>query len=296
MNLKKLQTFYWAAKLGSFTAAAKRMNATQSTVSTRIQELEQDFGVTLFDRSHRTAHLTAKGKELVSYVGRLLDLTREIQSRISATESLSGLVQIGVAEVISVTWLPRFVKELHKRYPKIIVEYDVALTTDLIRKMDSGALDIIFAPTRVPMSNLIVRSLGTVEFEWMASPSFEIPQRHPIPSDLQDLPIIALPKNSHHHERVEEWFRSNGAVCKRIDTCNSMSVVAALTVASLGISVFPVCCYQKELEQGQLRIIDTEPRIPPVEFFAMIPADDLQPITRLIADIADEISDFDRTP
>ena len=55
MNLKQIETFYWAAKLGSFTAAAERLSATQSTVSMRIQELERDFGVALFDRRLRAA-------------------------------------------------------------------------------------------------------------------------------------------------------------------------------------------------------------------------------------------------
>ena len=58
MNFKKLETFYWAAKLGSFTAAAERMNATQSTVSMRIQELERELAVVLFDRSQRKARVT----------------------------------------------------------------------------------------------------------------------------------------------------------------------------------------------------------------------------------------------
>jgi DNA-binding transcriptional LysR family regulator len=63
MNLRQVETFYWAAKLGSFSAAAERMNATQSTVSMRIQEIERDLGVALFDRVQRTARLTPKGRE-----------------------------------------------------------------------------------------------------------------------------------------------------------------------------------------------------------------------------------------
>ena len=58
MNMKQLETFYWVERLGSFSAAAERVHATQSTISMRIQELEQSLGVKLFDLSHRMARLT----------------------------------------------------------------------------------------------------------------------------------------------------------------------------------------------------------------------------------------------
>ena len=74
-NLKQLETFYWAAKLGSFTAAAERLNYTQSTVSMRIHDLEQNLGVSLFDRSQRTARITSKGRDLLKHAEELLNLS-----------------------------------------------------------------------------------------------------------------------------------------------------------------------------------------------------------------------------
>ena len=78
MNMKQLETFYWVERLGSFSAAAERVHATQSTISMRIQELEQSLGVRLFDRSHRMARLTAKGRELLPYVRQMVELTSAI--------------------------------------------------------------------------------------------------------------------------------------------------------------------------------------------------------------------------
>src|SRR5262249_35910849 len=72
MNLRQLEPFYWVAKLGSFSAAADRLNATQSTVSMRIQDLERDFGHTLFDRGRRGARITAMGRELMRYAEEVL--------------------------------------------------------------------------------------------------------------------------------------------------------------------------------------------------------------------------------
>lgn len=293
MNVKQLETFYWAARLGSFTAAAERLSSTQSTISTRVQELEQTFGVQLFDRSHRTARLTAKGKELLNYAERVIALMAEMQEQVSAPESMSGQIRMGVTEVISITWLPKFVKALHERYPKFIVEFDVGLTMNLVEKLRNGTLDLVLAPGQFPGLNFIVCSLGSVRFEWMGSPSLDIPPGPLAPRDLQNWPVITLSGESHHHGRIEAWFRGGKALLRRFDTCNSMSVVADLTMAGLGISLIPPLCYRNEIEGGKLRIIDTEPRMEPVEFFAMTLHDQFQPITQRIVELAVEISDFD---
>ncbi len=293
LKLSQLETFYWTVRLGSFSAAAERLNATQSTVSMRIQQLEQQFGVALFDRSHRAARLTGKGKELMNYVERLLDLTTEMQQQIATPESLSGLLRVGVAEVISMTWLPRFVKTAHERHPKIALEFEVALTMELMEKLRNGVLDVVLVPGQMHESTLVAYPLGAVQFEWMASPALGVPNSCLTPRDLQHWPIIALSKESYHHATIEAWFKANRAVCKRVDTCNSMGAVAALTRAGVGVSLLPPRCYETDIGEGQLRVIDTIPRMEPRECFAILPVDELRPMAQRIAQLAAECSDFD---
>lgn len=296
MNIKQLETFYWAARLGNFTAAAERLNLSQSTVSMRIQELEQSLGVKIFDRSHRTARVSPKGKELMIYVERLIDLTTEIQQRISAAESITGLIRVGVAEIISVTWLPKFVRAFHEQYPNIIIEFDVALTMDLTSKLQNGFLDIVLAPGGVPGINFQVESLGSVDFEWLGSPSLDTGSKVFHPKDFEKWPIITLSEESYHHATILEWFKSNNAFYRRRDSCNSLSVIADLTMAGLGVSFLPTRCFAKEIKEKRLAVIKTSPKIPPVECFTMMPLGEFQPITQLISNMAVEISDFQNAP
>ena len=191
MNLKMLETFYWAAKLGSFTAAAKRLNSTQSTVSMRIQELERDFEVVLFDRSQRAARVTQVGRELMQYAEQLLRISAEMRERIASAETMPGTLRIGVAEVISITWLPRLVSEIHAHYPKVHVELEEALTRDLEDKLEQGKLDLILAPGEDPSYKFNPISLGTVKFVWMASPSMALPKGKITPPELKICPVIA---------------------------------------------------------------------------------------------------------
>jgi DNA-binding transcriptional LysR family regulator len=292
LHVKHLETFFWAARLGSFTAAAKRLHSTQSTVSMRISELELRFGVSLFDRSHRKARLTAKGEELMAYTERLLQLTSEIHERIARPDTVAGVVRIGVAEVVAQTWLPRFVEALHRRYPKVSVKFEVALTFELIEKLRSGALDVILSPGRLLESGFTARSLGVVEFSWMTSPRLGLRRGTFTPRDLQDQRIIVLPRESYHYLAIERWFRSSKVFLDRMDVCNSLAVVAALTMAGLGISLLPPVCFAQEMRARQLVTIRTSPPYEPVEFFAIKSAEAFEPLNELVADLAAEVSTF----
>jgi DNA-binding transcriptional LysR family regulator len=296
MNLRQMETFYWAVKLGSFTAAARRLSTTQSTVSMRVHELERDLGARLFDRSQRAARATAQGRELLPYAEQALRLAGEIRDRVAKGDATPGVVRMGVAEIVSITWLPRLVKAIHERYPRLRLELDEALTQDLVDRLNHGSLDIILAPGRVPGYNLTPVSLGWVAFAWMSSPALGLPSRPLRPRELQNWPVIALSRESHHHTSIEEWFRSGDAHCRRIDTCKSMGVAASLAMAGLGVTLLPPRCFQREIADGRLRLVDTTPPFPPVEFTATGSVETMHPAVRRIALLAQELTDFDRAP
>jgi len=294
MNLKRLETFYWAAKLGSFTAAAGRLNSTQSTVSMRLRGLERELGVDLFDRSQRTARITAKGRDLLQMAEKLLTLSAQIHEKISKPEDIPGCIRLGVAEAISVTWLPDLIRVLRNKFPKVVIDLDEALTFELFERLRNGQLDMVLAGERLPGFDLGTRSLGWVNFAWMANPEFDLPMRTLGPRDLENFPVIALSPMSIHHAKIEDWFRSQGAYCRRIFTCKSFGVAACLAAGGLGIALLPIDRYQPEISAGKLRIIDTTPAMRPVEFAATISMSALLPITELIADLAREVSTFDK--
>lgn len=295
MTFKQLETFYWAAKLGSFSAATERLNTTQSTVSMRIIELERDLGIELFDRSQRVAKVTAKGRDLMAFAESILRMSAEMREQISSEEAMPGVIRLGVAEVISITWLPKLVKAIHEQFPRVTLQLDEALTHELVERLENGSLDIILAPGRVPGYNFSPISLGTVEFQWMASPALGVPDRAIGPRELQQWSLIALARESYHHTSIEDWFKSANASSRRIDTCRSMGVAASLAAAGLGIALLPPSCYAGEIRAGRLRRIETDPAFPPVEFTATGSTESLQPLCQRIVRMAREISDFDKT-
>lgn len=297
MNFKQLETFAWTVRLGGFSAAARRLNTTQSSVSMRIQELERSLSVPLFESPRRATRLTPKGRELLEYAERILALASEAETRLGDPMTISGRIRIGVGETIALAWLPEFIARLNEDYPKLIIESEVDLTASLWSRFKLGELELMLLPGPALGSNLAVNSLGTTPYAWMASPKLALPERRPLmPGDLEHYPIITLSKDSVLHEITESWFRGNRAEPHRMDVCNSLGVVAALTMAGLGISMLPPMIYRREIERGDLMVLDVSPRLPLLDFISVFHPDREPAFIRSIAEIAIATSTFDDVP
>jgi DNA-binding transcriptional LysR family regulator len=294
MTLQQLETFFWSVKLGSFSAAAERMYATQSAVSMRVKELERALGVDLFDRTHRNARLTPKGRELMDYASRILDLSTELEHRIGAPEAVSGTVRFGVAEVVTTTWLPRLITLIAERFPNVRLEIEEALTAELMASLHQAELELVLAPGHTRTPGVSTLSLGTVDFQWMASPSLGLDERTYSPRELAEYPIIGMKQSSFHYTALEDWFLTEHVRCRYLARCKSVAVAASMTVAGMGVSYLPVRSYEQELAQGRLAIVHVTNPLEPVEFVAACPVEQTYSLARAVAELACEVSDFTR--
>lgn len=291
MNFRQLETFAAIVRLGSFAAAAARLNATQSTISARIHELESSLGVALFDRAQRKAQLTAKGRELLQYAERALDIASEIHLRVGNKEALSGVARVGVIEMVAISWLPAFTARVYAKYPNLVLEYSISISGKLSKPLSGGELDFAIMPPSYADHNFVKDHLGDSRLAWTASPKLEIPDRVLDLSELSRYRVIAMGRASVYHSLVDKVATNAISHHNGVFTCDSMSAVAALTIAGLGISLLPIDCYREEIASGRLRIIDISERIPSIALAAIYPRSILSTIQRALSATAREVYD-----
>ena len=90
MELRQLKTFQTVARLLNFNRAAEILNYSQSAVSTQIKLLEEELGVSLFDRLGKSVCLTEAGHMLVQYSQKMLDIEKETLAKVSGWEEPQG--------------------------------------------------------------------------------------------------------------------------------------------------------------------------------------------------------------
>ena len=289
-SLKQIETFHCVARSGSFQSAAAQLHTTQPAISSRVRELEAALGVQLFDRSGRQARLTARGRELVSYAQRLLALAADIREQIGAPGALAGVVRLGIADTIALTWLPELLTRLAERFPGIAVELEIDLSVNLLRLLSERHIDLAFLVGPVPGPHHTSEPLARVELAWMTSGRLPLPPEPVSPADLVSVPIITHNRGSHQHVMVQQWFRSHGVEPRRVSFCSSLATIIQLTISGFGLSVLPVRAMAKEIAAGDLRIVSTGQPLPPNDFETAYPVDQRDVPVRLIAAMASEIA------
>ena len=286
MNFRQFEALYWIAHLGSFHAAARHLHTSQPAISARIRELEQELGVTLFDRTERKVRPTPKGHELLRYAAQMMGIAAEIRQRVGTREALTGRVRLGVPSISALTWLPRLLDHVAHTYPGLIVEFSVESSEVLDEQMQQGQLDVAVLAGPVVSPKVTAESLGHVTLAWLCSPRLTLPPRVLGAADLALWPVITDRPGSHLHGAAMDWFRAEGVAPARHHGCSSLPTRIQLAVQGVGIALASPSAASRELSHGTLRLVETVRPPPSLEYVIAYSAVGLEAGGRLVADIA----------
>jgi DNA-binding transcriptional LysR family regulator len=292
LTFKQMEALYWIVQLGSFEAAAVRLNTTQSAVSKRVQELERAFDVAVFDRANRSARLTEKGTEFFEYAKELLERRDEIVERMSSKTSLVRQIRIGVTELTALTWLPRLIAAIQAEYPKVDVEAEVDLNATLREKLAAATMDVIIVPRTNEVETFATTPVGQVDNAWMCAASLA-PRKSVIPlTEIAKYPLILQGGLSGTGYVYSRFLQEQGVALQKVLASNSLIAQIGLTLSGLGVSYLPKACLSRMLDRRALVVMQTRPALPPVRYIAMHRADQAHSLSAAVARLAAQSCDF----
>lgn len=286
LSFRQIEAFYWISRLGSFSAAAMRLNTSQPGISGRIRDLEAVLGAPLFERSGRKAKLTPAGRNLVEVAERFVTLGEELLDRCNIDSEIGGVIRLGAADTAALTFVPSLMSHLSAQFPSLAVELVVDLSLHLHEKLIDGEIDIAFMVGAAPGPDFQAVALGEVRNAWMAAPSFGFRERPVSAAELAAFPVLTHSRGSHLHRSVQAWFEGQGARPQRLHGCNSLTTMIELTTAGLGVGVLPPALLQRAIAEGQLTVINTVRPIASNKFVAVFASRPPIKIARTIVEMA----------
>ena len=261
-TLGQLETLLWVVRLGSFRAAAGRLNITQPAVSVRIRELEAAAGGKLFLEGSYRAKPTPLGREVAAHAEQVVAACEDLEGRFAAGEELRGPIRIGVADTFAMTCLPELMRRIEKRFPRARAEIRVDFSALLDASLRAGDLDVAVLTAPAPGPLVTVEPLAPLELRWVASPKLALRKGALKPADLAPLAIITNPNPSHLYTSITGWFAAAGVQPKHLNTCNSLVIMTRLALEGAAISLLPIAILRREIASKALRVLNVTPRIP----------------------------------
>lgn len=246
-SLDQLQMFVQAVQSGSFSAAARKLGKTQSTVSVAIGNLETDLGVELFDRSARTPVLTAAGQKMLLQAEAVMERCLTLQAH---ADCLSEVVEPRLSLVIETPYGPLIpvLHEFEQAFPYVDLMIRHPLSGDASELVARGeaVLGVAFSQPGYPQE-LEFQQLGKLIMLHVCHPQH--PLAHLDTVTFDDLHVHRRLAFSAHAEKLpsSEYLRAT-----QLWQAENYLALLEMVRAGLGWATLPRQLIQRELASGEL--------------------------------------------
>ncbi|WP_213651351.1 LysR family transcriptional regulator [Paenibacillus sp. J23TS9] len=271
-NYELYKVFYWAAKMGSLTQAAKALYLTQPSVSHAIKQLEERVGVTLFYRNAKGVALTQEGKILFSYIEQSQILITLAEEKMVALKNLdSGELRIGGSDSLFKHYLLPFLEDFHVQYPGVKLHLNHGTTPEVISYLKEGRIDLGVVRMPIVDSQLEVSESIQLQDCFVAGERYaELKGQALSMEQLMEYPVILFSRNSRVRMAITELFQKYGHELKPDIEVGSVDLLIEFARRGLGISFVTREFVSKELKEGSLFEIELDIEIPPSKVGVMI--------------------------
>ena len=152
MNLQQLEYILAVDELKNFNKAAQRCFVTQSTLSVMIKKLEEELGVTIFDRKVNPVITTDCGKEIIIEARKILNQVSGLRERATnAKDQIEGTLRLGIIPTISCYSLGHVIPKLMAKYPGLEIQVKEITSEHMLTELRAGLLDVGILAT--PLEN-----------------------------------------------------------------------------------------------------------------------------------------------
>ncbi len=295
LNILNLETVCWVARLGSFTAAAERLYATQPAISARVRELESALGMKVFVRGGRGVELTMQGRELVRNAEPLLRQLESLTQSLNQSSAMAGVVRIGTGN-ICMGWFPTLMAELKRRMPRVTYDIEIERAGKLLEKLEGRKLDLAIVSGPVDGHKFSALSLGQDRMVWLTTPSLlQAAQPLDLPAFLNRTPLWCVQRDSFFWSEAMQALTMHGATLENLNGINNMAAAKDMVLGGAGVGLLSETLAHEEIEHGLLVPVPGLQPSAPVQSSIVRIRDDTQPILEEVMHMAVEVSTFRKT-
>jgi DNA-binding transcriptional LysR family regulator len=238
MELRYLRTLVAVAETGSFRKAARQLGVSQPALTRQVQELEDELGVRVFDRTKRPIRVTESGASMLAIAANVL---RELDpDRLRLVTGAAERLRIGVPPW-GYAYVPRFIKAFEQQHGHVPLELQRYTAGEVVEQVGSGELDAAFLfvnpsssidPARVHLMPLMREPYGLV-----------LPRDHPLACrsalrilDLADEEFILSDLYAFQRTAIEKAMRGSGRQPK-VTIQARQELMMSLVEAGLGVGI-----------------------------------------------------------
>lgn len=260
MDIRYLHYFIEVARYGSFTKAANQLFVTQPTISKMIKNLEEEFGVELFDRTGKQVQLTDAGRIILEHAHTIFNSYKNMTHAIDDLRNLkTGQVRIGLPPMIGSRFFPKIIGGFRDHYPGITLQLVEHGAKKVEEEVGKGLLDIgvVLLPTNRELFHTF--SFVKEEVRLVVSSSHQLSGKRQVElSMLKEEAFILFREDFALHDRIIEACLSVGFQPRIASESSQWDLISEMVAANLGIALLPetICAGLDQSKVSIIRLIE----------------------------------------
>lgn len=252
MTIRHMKIFLEVYRCKSITRAAEQLHLAQPAVSRAIQEIEQFYGVRLFDRISRHLYITESGKRFYDYALHIISSFDEMEQKMKDSDQL-GEIRLGTSITIGNFLLPRLVKEMKQCLPQVTIRARIQNSESVQHDVANNELDLGLIEGAVAYPELDSISFMEDRLAVIVPPEHELLKKEAVQlSDLLDYDLLLREKGSAVRGLFDYVLLSHELKAAPIWESASTQVLLAGVREGLGISVLPYRLAEQEIRSGAI--------------------------------------------
>lgn len=241
MEIQQLRYFAAVVRLKNFSRAAEQCHVSQPSLSQQIMKLEEELGERLLERTRREAKLTEAGRLFLPHAERVLGELELGRDKVSGVGGVvRGRIMLGVIPTVAPYYLPGVMRAFGKVHPEIQVSVTEATTSELVRAVQAGELDLAMVSLPVAARGVAAVEVFT-EALWLALPKgHALAKRETVKiSELSEEPFMLLQDGHCLAGQSLEFCAMRGFAPKVTFRSAQMETIQAFVAAGMGVSMVP---------------------------------------------------------
>lgn len=258
MTLRHLKIFITVCETGSVTLAGEKLFIAQPSISLAISELEDYYGVKLFDRISKRLHITDIGKQFLQYATHIISLFDEMENTMKNWDAI-GTLRVGTSITIGNYLLPNFVDEFKVTHPKIKINALIDNSETIENAVLKNEIDIGFIEGFAHSPYIESQHFMDDDLVLICSPIHPFAKSKIIKiDDLKDVDFIMREKGSAGREIFDDILDLHGIKASILWQSSSTQAIVRAVSHNIGLSVLPYLLIKDSLKRKEISTVDIE--------------------------------------